>query len=74
MENKKSSLFQKVMFKAFSCPLFILLVLTVGNYLIFADLYSYIGYQILILVALMVAWIRIADGKYKFRMMITKYK
>jgi len=74
MQNKQKSLFQKVMFKMFSCPLFILLILTIGNYLIFADLYSYIGYQLLVLVALMVAWIRTADGNYKFKMMITKYE
>ena len=75
MENKNKSLFQKIMFKAFSCPLFILLAISTGNYLIFyVREYNHIGYQILVLVALMVVWIRTADGSYKFKMMTTKYE
>ncbi len=74
MENiKKRKIFEKIMFKMFSCPFFILLLLVVGNFLIFEGKYGYIGYQILLLIVLMIYWIRSVDKNYKFKLMITKY-
>lgn len=70
---KKRKTFEKIMFKMFSCPFFILLLLLAGNFLIFEGRYGYIGYQILLLIVLMIYWIRSVDKNYKFRLMITKY-
>ncbi|MBU4479827.1 hypothetical protein KKG48_00075 [Patescibacteria group bacterium] len=70
-ENKKKWTFQRVMFKLFSCPVLILFLIFVGNFLIFEGVYKCIGWQILVLIALMVFWIRSVNKEYKFKMMIS---
>jgi len=60
------------MFKLFSCPVFLFFTIAIGNFLIFGQVYKYIGWQVMILLGLVLYWILSSDKKFKLKMILSK--
>jgi len=71
-KKKKESGFQKAMFRLFSCPVFLFFTIVLGNFLIFGQVYKYIGWQVMILLGLVLYWMISSDKKFELKMILSK--
>lgn len=73
IKNKKESRFQKIVFKIFACPFFLLAFITLANFLILGKSeYKFIGWQMIVLLMLIIYWVVTSGEKFRLKLLIQK--